>query len=67
MSVSEGLSGLYAGQFPRHVEASGFSMDWAQGGGGVYIAGVVSGTSEAVTVTVKGIVTVSYTVGGVVS
>ena len=67
MRVSE-ASGLFAGQFPRHfVEAIGFSMDWTQGGGGVYIAGVVSEISEAVTVTVKGMVTVSYTVGGVVA
>ena len=34
-------------------------MAWKHGGGGVYIAGVVSETLAAVTVTVKGMVVVT--------
>ena len=45
--------------------AVGTTTDCRHGGGGVYIAGVVRKTSEAVAVTVKASVIVTYTVGGV--
>ena len=66
--MSDGVSGLFNGHTPPQVlVAARGRIDWKHGGGGVYIAGVVSGTLEAVTVTVNPTVTVSYTVGGVVA
>ena len=65
MIVSDSWYEAFSGQSARQADvAAGTITDCRHGGGGVYIAGVVSETSEAVTVTVKASVIVIYTVGG---